>query len=169
MCIQSHVKAWAWFSGARTGDSAQQIIVKLVRDQSFLVQRAVSLHFLAQGRLTEKSNLQSCYVVGVLATQCIESIVYPFATMFDDFAGQLGDALAKHRDKALAIKTQEPVDQKPHDQQQFDSISQAIGKKSHDYEMSVQEIGDAERDREGECRLGGSAISITAFGPGALD
>src|SRR5215469_5178768 len=98
MCIQSHVKAWAWFSGARTSDPAQQIIVKLLRDQSFVVQRAVSLHFLAQGRLTEKSDLQSCYVVWVLATQRIESIVYPFAPLLDDLVGQLGDALSKHRD-----------------------------------------------------------------------
>src|SRR6516162_4880438 len=169
MCIQSDVKAWAWFGGARPGDPAQQIIVKLLRNQPFLVQCPISLHLLAQGRLAEKTDFQGRYVVGVLTTQRIEGIVYPVATLLDDLAAQLGDALAKHRDQAPAIKGQEPVDQKPHNQQQLDAVCQALRKKSHDPEMPVQEIGNAECDWKGEPRLAGPAVSDAAFGPGALD
>src|ERR1700752_2656305 len=111
MRIQSDVKARAWFSGARAGDPTLQIVIKLLRDQPFLIQRPVPLHLLPQGRLTEKSNFERRYIGGILATQRIESIGYPVPTPLDDLAREFGDALAKHRDKAPIVETQELVDQ----------------------------------------------------------
>ena len=111
MRIQSDVKVWAWFGGARAGDPTLKIIVELMRDEPLLVQRPVPLYLLPKGRLAEKSDLQGRHLIGVLATYSIERIGYPVPTPLDDLARQLRDALAKHWDEAPAIEAEKPIHQ----------------------------------------------------------
>jgi len=111
MGIQSDVETRAWFDGAGTGDATLQVVIELLRDQPFLEQRLVSLRLLPQGRLTQETDFKGRHVVGVLATERIQSIARRFPATRYDLTCQLGNALAKHWDKPPAVEAPEPVDQ----------------------------------------------------------
>ena len=81
----------------------------------------------------------------------------------------IDNALAKNRAQPLIIEADEPVEEKPRHQQQFNAVRQSIGEQSSNAEMPVEEISDAECYRKRQSGVAGSLISEAAFGSRAVE
>ena len=147
-CVSKPISKRGRGSARLPGYSPLQIVVELLRDQSFFEQGLIPAHLLPQRRLAQEPFFQSRHVVGVLPTKRIQGVAHFFAAMLDDFAGDLGQTLSENGAQTLGVEADQPLDQQARHQQQFDPISQPIGKEPLNSEMPVKEIGDAECRRK---------------------
>src|SRR5258708_27551777 len=97
MRVQTHIETRPPFGSTAGGDASLQIVIELLRDQSFFEQGLVPAHLLPQGRLAKEPVFESRYIVRVLPTKRIQGIAHFFATMLDDFPGDLDQARLKDR------------------------------------------------------------------------
>jgi hypothetical protein len=169
MCIQPDFEARPPFGGPAAGDASLQVVIELLRDQTLFEQGLVSPHLLPQRGLTQKSDFKSRHIIGVLSAKGVQGIAHVFASMLDDFTGDLDQPLVKYPSQTRAVEADKPVDQKARHQQEFDAVGEPIRKKALDSEIPIDKIGDTEQGRKGNRLFCRALVPEPAFGARSLD
>ena len=88
---------------------------------------------------------------------------------FEHVVDERDRLVAEDRPRALGGAARQVLDDQARHQQRLEALAEPVGEKTPDPEAAVEEIGDPEREREGERRIGGALVAEPPAAPRALD